>query len=69
MDNIWIILINSFITFFVCGVLYNYFMHLFNLQADLMDKVIHQLKLKNGEDSEDTLGMPITTLMDYYEEE
>ena len=70
MDFTWIILINSIITLIVCGAMYSYFMGLFDMQAELMDKVLikHQNSLKEDDDNDIDEELQ-TTLKDYCEEE
>tara|TARA_R110002126_G_scaffold22900_2_gene81217 strand:- start:121 stop:315 length:195 start_codon:yes stop_codon:yes gene_type:complete len=64
MDFYWILLVNAIFTIFVGAWLFRYFTDVFNLQAELVDKIL--LHLNNAKDE---MPKTQTSLDDYIEEE
>jgi hypothetical protein len=64
MDFYWILLVNAIFTIFVGAWLFRYFTDVFNLQAELVDKIIVHLNKDSPKQSDNQ-----TKLSDYTEEE
>ena len=64
MDFYWILLVNAIFTIFVGAWLFRYFTDVFNLQSELVDKILIHLSKK-----QDTIPKNQTSLKDYLEEE